>query len=303
MRRSHGFTLLEVLVALLLTGIIFAAFLQVFTGTLQQSSQVSAKSELLKEGQIALQVMASRLQEACYVYPPQSTLQLANSGYTTKNPIKGNYQWTVGTDPIVAMVLPPEVPGNTDNCDNNNTQFCYRFYAYYPILRSDYTSSADNDINIGADGGNDNQTWVLMQYLRYFTNGQTPTIAATGIPATCSNLVNNNITPTDLQGGVAALLTDYVQPSTTTPTYSLFTYPLIPSTATPSTTPSMVVNSFERNPGWNNTPSTSSATSVTLNLRMLRNMRGQTLRATGQDTNVGNPLSIEVSPRNLMVLQ
>lgn len=194
--RNKGFTLLELLVAMALVGLIFAAFLQVFTGTLSQSTLTSARAELLKEGQIAVQVMASRLQEACYLYPSGSVVRMANSGYSTQKP-DGSYDWTVGTDPILAMILPP----NPESANPDS----YRFYAYYPLGRGFYNRNAGASLQLEPDAANDG-VWVLMEYRRNLDPTLTP-----GRLATCATLAQRLTNP-DLQGGTARVLVDYTQP-------------------------------------------------------------------------------------------
>lgn len=219
--RSKGFTLFELLVAMALVGLIFTAFLQVFTGTLSQSTLTSARSDLLKEGQIAVQVMASKLQEACYVYPNGKTLRMADSGYSTQN-LGGGYDWTVGNDPILAMLLPPDP--NSANPDS------YRFIAYYPLLRGFYNSNAGSSLQLESDPANDN-VWVLMEYRRNLASSLTPGSFAspTGSPASCATLAGG-LTNADIQGGTARILVDYVEPESGS--YRLFDVSNAPTSAT-----------------------------------------------------------------------
>lgn len=241
--RSKGFTLFELLVAMALVGLIFTAFLQVFTGTLSQSTLTSARSDLLKEGQIAVQVMASKLQEACYVYPNGKTLRMADSGYSTQN-LGGGYDWTVGNDPILAMLLPPDP--NSANPDS------YRFIAYYPLLRGFYNSNAGSSLQLESDPANDN-VWVLMEYRRNLDSAITPGNFASppGSPASCATLAQG-LTNADLQGGTARILVDYVSPQN-----DLF--------------------STNDNP----TDPNDAPTAATLNLRMQRSVQGKSLSVAG----------------------
>lgn len=246
-----------------LVGLIFAAFLQVFTGTLSQSTLTSARAELLKEGQVAVQVMASRLQEACYVYASGRTLRMANSGYSTQKP-DGSYDWTVGTDPILAMILPP----NPQSANPDS----YRFYAYYPLQRSFYNSNAGASLQLEPDSANDN-VWVLMEYRRNIDPDITPGDFATpaGSAASCATLAQG-LTNADIQGGTARVMVDYIEPENGL--YNLFT-----------------VNDDPADP--NDAP-----TAATLNLRMQRTVQGQNLSVAGD----GNGLTVRVFPRNLTVL-
>jgi len=238
--RSKGFTLFELLVAMALVGLIFTAFLQVFTGTLSQSTLTSARSDLLKEGQIAVQVMASKLQEACYVYPNGKTLRMADSGYSTQN-LGGGYNWTVGNDPILAMLLPPDP--NSANPDS------YRFIAYYPLLRGFYNSNAGSSLQLESDPANDN-VWVLMEYRRNLDPSLKPSNFASS-PASCAALAGG-LTNADIQGGTARILVDYVSPQN-----DLF--------------------STNDNP----TDPNDAPTAATLNLRMQRSVQGKSLSVAG----------------------
>jgi prepilin-type N-terminal cleavage/methylation domain-containing protein len=63
--RKYGVTLVELLVALAILGVLVAAFTGFFVSTLRATSDFDRRNELLLDGQIAHQLLVSRLQEAC----------------------------------------------------------------------------------------------------------------------------------------------------------------------------------------------------------------------------------------------
>jgi prepilin-type N-terminal cleavage/methylation domain-containing protein len=199
-KRSAGFTLVELLLALALLTIITLALFQTLGGSVQGANSINASNDLLREGQIAQQVISARLKEACYIYPAGADLTLAASGYSTRNAFGSpDTEWTVNTHPFVAMILPPDATAGTGQ---------YRFFAYYAMPRSQYVNNAASTINPGRDVRNDNTTWVLMEYSRNIT--------VTGSP-TCE-VIRQTL---NVAGGNAFLLVDYVSPAS--PITGLFT--------------------------------------------------------------------------------
>ncbi len=211
--RRSGFTLLEVLVTLVILGVLGLIFVRIFTSTLDASSHITARNELLHEAQIAQQIIAAKVKLAWYVYPPGTKIRI-NNGLTTRNALAASPRWTVGSDPFLALVLPPKRPGDT--CAAGATDGCYRFYAYYAFPRSHYTSSVSPTSSqaLPPDPRND-ATWVIMEY-RTALVGFVPNTTAT---PSCSNTpVPNGGLP-----GSGRLLVEYVQPESATPSYTLFT--------------------------------------------------------------------------------
>ena len=223
MKKLQGFTLIEMLIGMAIFGILMLAFTQIFGGSLKASSQINSRNELVSEGQIAQQLVASRLQGAYYVYPPGTSMQLTSSGFTAKNTVNGadTYTWRVGTNPFifVAMILPPTVAGT---CTSGSTDACFSFYAYYPVLRS-VLIDKQKDIAPDADPNNAS-AWILMEYRANLIDGvdrrsnllATPPNAPNGTfmtvttnPATSPNPALPNPT---IKGQNGQMLIDYVQP-------------------------------------------------------------------------------------------
>ncbi|MCL6527113.1 MAG: prepilin-type N-terminal cleavage/methylation domain-containing protein [Thermaceae bacterium] len=265
MRYKSGFTLLEILVALGILGVLSVIFLQIFTNTLSTTTNLNSRNNLINEGQLAVRVISSRLQEACYVYPQGSTITLASSGWTTQKTVGGSgYNWVVGTDPIVAMLLPPE-PGSNQ----------YRFFAYFAMTRAFYQSNASASERLEPDTQNTNAL-VLMEYRANIdsslslSTGQTCQVLAANL-AGGTDTTDPSVTPTNLplqpltgsRRGI--VLVDYVQPGT-----PLFTVPA--------------------------TTGGASAPSVGINLSFLKQVQGRTLVVNGASA---NGLNITVFPRNI----
>jgi prepilin-type N-terminal cleavage/methylation domain-containing protein len=214
--RTRGFTLLELLISMALLGMISAALFSTLGNTVQVTNAVNASNDLLREGQMAQQVLSSAFKEACYVFPANRVLKLSNgSGYSRRNsfvsPIKS--EWTINTHPIVGIILPPRATPDLNNltpdvdvassdavqaADNN-----YLFVAYYAIQRTQYTQNASDSINPGRDSRNDDSTWVLMEYRKRLAP------LNLGRPTQCSDFGGTQI---NLTGGHANLLLDYIAP-------------------------------------------------------------------------------------------
>lgn len=201
MSRPHtaGLTLVELLVAIAIFGLITLLVSQFFTGSTSVSMASSSRAELQQEVLNAQQLMAANVKEAWYIYPPGSTLNMSTTALT-RRPAGGN-TWTVGTDPILALVLLPQVPGGD-----------YRFRAYYPVQRSVWVEGTAESSwrNPGANALNDGRVWVLAEYRVNLP------------PAAVSNMVSS---PPNVTGGQANLLADYIAPTTAAAApYTMFSY-------------------------------------------------------------------------------
>lgn len=213
-------TLVELLVAAALMGVLMLAFTQVFGGSLRASGELNARNELLSEAQIAQQFVAAKLQNAFYVYPSGSAIQLSQSGATTQNTTRSGagQQWRVGTDPFIALLLPPtgrgQCPANaaSTSVKNANRQFCFTFHAFYPVhrgtlVRSGLASAPPHDPQ-------NDDTWVLMEYRANLFDG---------VDRTLDQVAQPPLDRPDLyRSRSAQMLADYVQPTTLAPRYTMF---------------------------------------------------------------------------------
>ncbi len=271
-----GFTLLELLVSMALIGIVLTALVSFFTQGSQVSAQSSSRAELQQEILIAQQLIAGKLKEAWYVYPPGQTLSMTGTALTQKPAGgAGGNSWLVGTDPILAMVLPPNNAALTCASGTGTTTSgpdgCYRFLAYYPVKRSVWVAGTGTGSwrSPGADAAN-GDTWILAEYRGTFSPsaGSPPSTAPGSIPTgNSANILSDYIAPTTVTAGF----------TTATPvdnTYTMFTYTAANGLAASATNP---VNS------------------VTLNLATTRKVGGTTLRLP----NAADEYTISVYPTNL----
>ena len=287
-RLKRGFTLIELLISMAILGVLMLAFTQIFGGSLRASSEINSRNELISEGQVAQQLIASRLQGAYYLYA--GTLQLTDSATTTNTVRSGAGQnWTIGTDPFVAMLvpptmLPPPASGAPSQCPADsasssvkasNSQFCFTFYAYYPMRRGVFITNVSNSAP-PADPNNENG-WVLMEYRANVFDGvdrSSNQLRDPPLPGTASG--------TGYFGGGRSgkMLVDYVQPTTSTPTYTMFSIcKPAASTALPCPTGT----------------TTSSPSQIDFDLRFLKNRGSKTISAPSSTA----PLSTHIYPRNL----
>jgi len=223
---TAGLTLIELLIGLLLVGVVMAALATLNLGTSRATRSLQAQNEMLSEEQTTINYMAGKLREAAYVFPNGSSFQLASSGNTLKDP-NGSYVWNIGTDPMVAFVIPPRTvePGRcaTESAKTSGdwAQYCYAFYAFYAIKRSDLTADTGANSrtnNPGPDPSNDTDAWVLMEYRGYYTT------TVLGYPGSgYSNTLTNIPGATSNGGSSGRLLMDYLPKMDTPP--ALFVSP------------------------------------------------------------------------------
>ena len=206
----RGLTLLEVLVAMTIMGVIMLAFTQLFSGSLRASSTISARSELLSEGQIAQQLIVSRLKEAAYIYPPGTRFVMTNT-VRTRNTVRTGQSWTVGADPVVALLAPPKGSPNTDTttcsrASQSNKDMCYMFYAYYPVERGVFMDEVNLKYAPQSDPAN-GDAWLLMEYRQHVYDGVNRAGNRLRSPPDPSAVLGR------LGGSTAQILVDYVQPT------------------------------------------------------------------------------------------
>ena len=266
--RIQAFTLIELLIALALLGTILAAVVYVNIGTVRASASLQARNELLADTQVAQNYMVSKLKQASYIFPVGANVQMTAAGGTSTKPTGGT-NWVVGTDPIIAFIMPPTTvtPGGcTPATATTVANPCYAFYAYYAMKRSAYVAASSGTDDPGDDGLNDPTSWVLIEYRGYYSNiasygGNSYSTAAIDIPT----------------GNRGRLLLDYVQ------AVSIAPLPFVVANA-----PSLAISQA---PG---------ITNVTLNLAVQRNVAGQIIQLPGINTNTPAGRYIQtVYPRNV----
>ncbi|MVN85389.1 prepilin-type N-terminal cleavage/methylation domain-containing protein [Deinococcus sp. HMF7620] len=203
--RNHGFTLIELLVAVALALIVLFAASNLLISSSSSATNLQARNDMAQEGQIALNYIAANVREAAYVYPNGTTLNLGG-GDTTRRP--GGGSWVVGNTnaPILAFIKAPKDVPPSDPCVHpvtgalDNEDACYKFVAYYPVLRSYWVNhiSAESQNYPGADPANGDR-WLLVEYRRNILANTLPTMANLGI--------------LNVASGSGKILLDYVQPA------------------------------------------------------------------------------------------
>ena len=191
-----GFTLLEIIVSLALLGTIMVTTFSFINTSSSASSSSNSNNELVREGQIAQQVLAARVKEACYIFPNTTNIALGAGGWSKRNFFSGSMFWIIGADPFIALLLPPEA-GATASAP-------YRFFAYFAMSRNEYVSRATGGNNPGADALNDANTWVLLQ----FQAEVVPTVANSTCAAISTQSSFNTLIASSIDD--ADLLLDYV---------------------------------------------------------------------------------------------
>lgn len=273
---QSGFTLVELLISLGILSLLLTAVVSVNIGTSRSAAGLQARNDLQPELQLAQNYMASKLSQASYVFPVGDNVQMTSSGDTTKNYVSLNYNWKVGTHPIVAFIIPPKIvtvggcqsAATSPSPTNQVSDKCYAFYAFYIMRRDNYLaavlgSGADNP---GPSPTNDTTAWVLMEYRGYYTTpaaygGNGYSQATTDIPT----------------GNRGRLLMDFL------PSYA------------GTTDTAATVKLFDA------LPTTSSqaagSTTVTMNLAALQNVAQQIIRVPAGTITTYNTLT--VYPRNV----
>lgn len=196
---KRGFTLIEVLVALLLAGVILLAFVQAYAQALGASRRLMQSTELLREGHNALALLGSRVREACYVWGPSSTAISLGGTPSTQNTTQANpsSNWPLqNPSRMLALILPP-TPDRPA-----------RFMAYYPMRRSRYLEVFKGASHRLLPLPNDEERWVLLEYRRNLTNPQGQPLA---LPEEgCAAMLQDP--HFGLSGGAAWLLADSLYP-------------------------------------------------------------------------------------------
>lgn len=268
-RLNHGFTLVELLIALALLGIILTAVVSVNIGTARAAAALQARNDLQPELQLTQNYMAGKLREAAYIFPVGANIQMSVNGATTAKP-DGSQNWVVGNTaaPILAFIVPPKTVGTTPltNCAGASSQSeiadrCYAFYAFYPMKRDAYVAAVTGADDPGANSLNDATAWVLMEYRGYYSDA--------ALNTNSGFLNSTTAIPTGNRG---RMLMDYLLP--TNATTPLFTEANAPAAA------------LSQSAG---------VTTVSMNLAASQNVVGQIVQVPAASTFS----SLTVYPRNV----
>ncbi len=215
-----GFTLIELLIAAAISLIVLGIIAQAIGSSGRTVNQYVTRSDLLEDTRTAGQLMADEVAKAMYIFPPGYTLTLGAAGYTFRNPVKRNGTWVTdqANAPILAFVQAPKVSGYA--CDINvespstpppavfpvpppaNQDGCVRFMAYYPVLRGDVMSGAENNARPANDSGN-NAVWTIFEFTKLL-----PYRAFTSLTSATAKV------PVDFSGQKVSgnMLADYIKP-------------------------------------------------------------------------------------------
>jgi len=171
-RASHqGFTLLELLLAASITLLLLGLIAQGLRSSSDTSRYIQSAQSNLEELRFAGNFISDYLSTAVFIYPKGITLTL-NSGcqsYTVCNPLSNSNKWTIGTDPIIAAILPPEDSGITCADTSTGKRGCHRFFAAYALSRGKVVKAASGAENPGPDPLNDDK-WTLYVNLKYLSD-------------------------------------------------------------------------------------------------------------------------------------
>lgn len=260
-------TLIELLIGMALALIVMVAAFDLFTSSTKSAFNLQTRSELLAELQIAQNYLAAQVRDAVYVFPQRTTLNLGG-GYTTRRPVTG--AWQVGDQavPVLAFIKPPQDTTKECSPDRGDKDGCYKFYAYYPVLRGQWVNAAGSSNNPGADSQNEDR-WMLAEYRANYDTP--PTVAFLASPYTPP------------AGGSGRLLLDYVQPTA----------------LALAGTPALFVQKDAPAPA---TVQSSGTVSVTLNFALSQQLRGSVLNLPGRSATAAPAATVRtvtVFPRNL----
>ncbi len=193
--RVNGFSLVELLIALSIAGVLLAVMFQFLISTSKGAEKIGSHSQIVTELQLAQQIISSRILEAAYLYPVGTTLKMG-SGDLKKNYVTDSNRWEIGTDAIVAGFVPPAI-GETEHL----------FFVYYILPRDIFIEKTLNDVTLDPDPKNDTKTWVLVEYRKYV---EVPSSGFLDVPAS------------DLKhGGKPQIVADFIQPVVNTDTPEL----------------------------------------------------------------------------------
>lgn len=213
MSAKEGFGLVEVLIA---CGIALVILLIGVSGTLVASGaarDAMVRQELLDDLQTTADLVADESSAAFYLYPTGSVLTL-NAGVSafTRNPRTGTNVWRVGTDPILAFVLPPADPSvgcapevEHPGASRASRAGCAEFVAFAAVRRAEVVQATlrggeELSSSPGRDPPNDD-AWLVYEYRQ---------VLRPGVLDARGRLARVPVGPPDLANVGPDLLMDYV---------------------------------------------------------------------------------------------
>lgn len=206
MQRKEAFTIVELLVAMAIFGIILTLVLSALRTGSNTLGVIVGEADIIEDARAASAIIADEISQAAYIYPPGTELTLNTTGYTTVNPDDNTRTWTVGDDPIIAMITAPNTSNVNGSCDDD-PEFCYTFVAFYPVARSIVT----DNVAYLEDQANEDK-WVLYEYRFNLVDDD-----GNGVGATPLDFIGlQGDLPRDFSGVAGQILVDYVIPDSLT---------------------------------------------------------------------------------------
>lgn len=163
--RNHGFTLIELLVASAIALLVLGLVASGIQSGSSATRVIQTQQQMLEDVRVAGNYIADTVASAVYVFPPGTTLTIGGNGYTSKNPSSNNNIWTVGTDPVIALITPPSLTNQQCKYSGSQSQdpSCYQFKAFYILNRGAVVTAATGAENPGTDPIN-NSRWMIYEY-------------------------------------------------------------------------------------------------------------------------------------------
>ena len=182
-----SFSLIEILTSLTTLALLLVSLVPLVGNGLEYAQRLEQRTQVLANGTRSMEIMASRVREACYLWPPGTPLVLGTSPSTRNTTVTPTTSvWTQG-EQLLALILPPSLPGQVP-----------QFLAYYPMLRSHYLRYFSGSNALQPSPSSDSHSWVLVEYRRNLDPGQAATCAELPVIAQ----------PAGWTGGQARLLAD-----------------------------------------------------------------------------------------------
>lgn len=220
---QRGLTLLEVLLTALIAVVLLGLTAQGIMRGSEITRIITAQQELLEDIRSAGGLLSDQLAQAVYVYPPGASITfgfdpnkpIADWYWTIKPKSNNSNTWLVGTDPIVAFILPPEDSSQRNQCTpttlakDRDPKGCLRFVAFYAIERENVIKNAPSSIRPENNAKN-SENWVLY----YFSCSMVDVGCGNGPQNTPPDILNSEVAmPSSFASTTGQLLADYINPA------------------------------------------------------------------------------------------